>query len=64
VEKLSALNIHIKVEDLRGRISRGTFGTTLFIQCLRAIGVKNLPLDDSFFDTHAGEPALSKKTKQ
>ncbi len=64
VEKLSYLNVHIKVEDLRARISRGTFGTTLFIQCLRAIGVKNLQLDDSFFETHKNDQEAIKKTKQ
>ena len=39
VTKLHEINIDISVEDLRGRMSRGTFSAALFIQCLRAIGV-------------------------
>lgn len=49
VTKLHEIGISISVEDLRGRMSRGTFSAILFVQCLRAIGIKNLPLDDSFF---------------
>lgn len=50
VTKLHEINITISVEDLRGRMSRGTFSAVLFIQCLKAIGVTNLPLEESFFD--------------
>ncbi len=50
VEKLKQLNIEINVDDLRGRMSRGTFGAIFFIQCLRAIGVKELLLEESYFD--------------
>lgn len=49
VTKLHEINIDINVEDLRGRMSRGTFSAALFVQCLRAIGVTNLPLEDSYF---------------
>jgi len=50
VVKLHEINITISVEDLRGRMSRGTFSAALFIQCLKAIGVTNLPLEESFFN--------------
>lgn len=50
VTKLHEINVNISVEDLRGRMSRGTFSAALFIQCLRAIGVTNLPLEESYFD--------------
>jgi hypothetical protein len=50
ISKLNEMNIEMSVEDLRGRMSRGTFSAVLFIQCLRAIGVKNLPLDEIFFE--------------
>ena len=50
VIKLQEINVNISVEDLRGRMSRGTFSAALFIQCLRAIGVTNLSLEDSFFN--------------
>ena len=49
VTKLQEINVTISVEDLRGRMSRGTFSAALFIQCLKAIGVTNLPLEESFF---------------
>jgi Domain of unknown function (DUF6471) len=51
VERLESLDVHIKVEDVRGRVSRGNFSAMLFVQCLRAMGVKNLQLEDSFFET-------------
>jgi hypothetical protein len=50
VERLDSLDVHMKVEDVRGRVSRGNFSAMLFVQCLRAIGVKNLQLEDSFFE--------------
>lgn len=49
VTKLSEIGVRISVEDLRGRMSRGTFSAALFIQCLRAIGVTSLPLEESYF---------------
>ncbi len=50
VIKLKEINVDIAVEDLRGRMSRGTFSAILFVQCMRAIGVKNLLLEESFFE--------------
>jgi len=50
VTKLSEIKVDISVIDLRGRMSRGTFSAALFIQCLKAIGVKNLVLEESYFD--------------
>lgn len=50
VEKLEGIGVFIKVEDLRARISRGNFSAMLFLQCLRAIEVKNLLLEDSYFE--------------
>ena len=49
VDKLREIGVDISVEDLRGRMSRGTFSAVLFVQCLRAIGVNNLLLEESFF---------------
>ena len=51
ISKLTEINVNISVEDLRGRMSRGTFSAILFIQCLRAIGVTNLPIEESYFDS-------------
>ena len=48
--KLHEINVDISVGDLRGRMSRGTFSAALFIQCLKAIGVTSLPLEESYFD--------------
>lgn len=50
VAKLSEINVNISVVDLRGRMSRGTFSAALFIQCLRAIGVTSLPIEESYFE--------------
>lgn len=55
VEKLEKIGVQIKPEDLRARMSRGTFSAALFIQCLRAISVMNLPLDESFFERGKSE---------
>ncbi len=51
VIKLHEMQVNISVEDLRGRMSRGTFSAALFIQCLKAVGVTNLSLEESFFDS-------------
>ncbi len=53
VQKLKDIGVEIKVEDMRARLARGTFSAILFIQCLKAIDVKNLPLEDSLFDNRS-----------
>lgn len=50
VKKLQDIGVDIKVEDLRGRLARGTFGAILFVQCLKAMDVKNLLLEESLFE--------------
>ncbi|MFA6038107.1 MAG: DUF6471 domain-containing protein [Legionellales bacterium] len=56
VERLNAQGISdIKVDDLRARLSRGNFSAALFIQCLRAIGVVNLSLENSLFEESSKE---------
>ena len=50
VDKLKQIDITISVEDLRGRMSRGTFSAMLFVQCLHAIGVTTLSLEESYFE--------------
>lgn len=50
IQNLNAMGVKIRVEDLRARISRGNFSAMLLIQCLRAIQVKNLLLEESFFE--------------
>lgn len=49
-EKLQDIEVTIDVNDLRGRISRGSFSAALFIQCLRAMDIKNLFLEESLFE--------------
>ena len=36
--------------DLKSRISRGSFSTIFFLQCLKAMEVKTLFLDEVFFE--------------
>jgi hypothetical protein len=50
VEKLNDIGVEMSAQDLRTRLSRGTFGAILFIQLLRAMGVENLHLENSFFE--------------
>ena len=50
VEKLVEIDVKIKVEDLRSRVSRGNFSAALFIQCFKAMNIKSLPLDESYFE--------------
>lgn len=46
VEKLGALGIKESEANLRNKISRGGFTATFLIQCLAAMGVTALRLDD------------------
>jgi hypothetical protein len=32
------------------RVARGNFSAVLFIQCIKAMEVKNLPIEDSYFE--------------
>jgi len=48
-ERLVAMGINQTETNIRSKMSRGTFNTIFFLQCLKALGVKNLQLG-SFFD--------------
>ena len=43
-EKLAELGIVESEPNIRNKLSRGTFSAVFLIQCLEAIGVKNLDL--------------------
>lgn len=45
-EKLGALGISENERNLANKISRGGFTAAFFLQCMAAIGVHNLRLDD------------------
>jgi hypothetical protein len=47
-ENLSQIGVKMRPEDLRNRFSTGTFGAMLFVQCLKALEVKNLPWEGLF----------------
>ncbi len=49
IKKLNQINVEITVNDLSGRIARGTFSAIFFLQCLRAIGVEEIRLEESYF---------------
>lgn len=49
VKKLNEIDVPISVQDFRTRMSRGTFSAVLFVQCLKAMGVTTLTLDESYF---------------
>jgi hypothetical protein len=46
VERLGAIGIHETEANLRNKISRGGFTGAFLIQCLVAMGVTSLRLDD------------------
>jgi hypothetical protein len=48
-EKLNEMGVPIKTQDLRSRMSRGNFSATFFVQCLRAMEIKTLVFEDSYF---------------
>lgn len=43
---LEAIGVHDNERNLSNKIGRGTFSATFFLQCLAAMGVKNLRLDE------------------
>lgn len=47
--KLAAIGVKETPENIRNKLSRGTFSAIFLVQCLRAIGVTQLSLDDSYF---------------
>jgi predicted DNA-binding ribbon-helix-helix protein len=50
VKNLREIGVEINVGNLRARISQGAFSSALFIQCLRAMRVKNLLLEENYFE--------------
>jgi hypothetical protein len=44
-DKLDAMGLRDTEANIKNKISRGGFTATFFLQCLKAIGVKDLRLD-------------------
>ena len=42
--KLNELGVNYKESDITARLSRGSFSAAFFIQCLKAMGAKNIEL--------------------
>lgn len=51
-EKLAAIGVEDSETNIKNKMSRGTFSAIFFLQCLRAMGIKQLILDDSFFEKY------------
>jgi len=49
-KKLAAIGIDEKTVNINNKIGRGTFSAIFFVQCLRAMEVKTIQLDDAFFE--------------
>lgn len=49
-KNLRQIGVEMNVGNLRARISQGAFSAALLIQCLRAMGLKNLLIEDSYFE--------------
>lgn len=45
-EKLKAIGVNETERNLMNKVSRGTFAASFFLQCLTAIGVTTLRLDE------------------
>ncbi len=45
--RLAEMGVHETPTNLRTKISRGGFSAVFFVQCLRAVGVKSLALDEA-----------------
>jgi 3-mercaptopyruvate sulfurtransferase SseA len=45
-EKLTAVGIKDDTRNISNKIGRGTFSAVFFIQCMEAIGVKTIHLED------------------
>ena len=44
-ERLAAIGVKDNERNIANKIARGSFTAVFFLQCMEAIGVKNLPLD-------------------
>lgn len=44
-ERLAALGVHDTPVNMRNKIARGKFTAVFFLQCLEAVGCKNLILE-------------------
>jgi hypothetical protein len=49
-KKLAAIGVNEKTVNINNKIGRGTFSAIFFVQCLRAMEVKTIRLDDAFFE--------------
>lgn len=45
-DKLSAIGIKDNERNISNKIGRGTFTAVFFVQCMEAIGAKNIRLED------------------
>ena len=50
IDKLKEIGIQETESNIKSKLSRGSFNVIFFLQALHAIGVKNIPLDDSLFE--------------
>lgn len=46
VEKLGAIGVEETEPNVRNKLARGKFTAVFFVQCLAAVGCKDLRLDD------------------
>lgn len=44
-DRLAAIGVNDTARNIQNKIARGGFTTVFFLQCMEAIGVKNLPFD-------------------
>jgi peptide subunit release factor RF-3 len=48
-DALALIGVKETETNIKNKFSRGTFSAIFFVQCLRAMGVKNLMFDETVF---------------
>lgn len=48
--KLAFLDIEETESNIKNKLSRGTFSAIFFIQCLRAMNIQTLSIDEAIFE--------------
>lgn len=62
---LAAVGVEENERNLRNKIMRGTFSASFWVQCLVALGVRNIPLEPAVmgFTGFAGKERIEDSTK-
>lgn len=48
-DMLEKIGVNESEDNIKNKLSRGTFSAVFFVQCMRAIGVQSLVFDEAIF---------------